>query len=126
MRQLVRVFGVAAGLLLAGAAPQSSQQADIAGAWDITIVGEAYTFDMIAEFVQEGTELSGTLDGPNGVRELTGSVEGNRVTFSITIPSPEGEFRLDFTGELDGETMAGTMRSPDSEVDSRWTGERRP
>lgn len=125
MRQQFRALGAVAFLVLAAAPQQETRSVDIAGEWDLTIVGEVYTFDMIASFVQEGTELSGTLDGPNGTRELTGSVDGNTVAFSITIPSPEGDFRLDFTGKLEDEELSGTMSSPNTEVDSRWTGRRR-
>lgn len=125
MRQQFRALGAVAFLVLVAPPQQRTQPADIAGEWDITIVGDVYTFDMIASFVQEGTELSGTLDGPNGTRGLTGSVDGNAVAFSITIPSPEGDFRLDFTGKLEGEELSGTMSSPNSDVDSRWTGKRR-
>jgi len=125
MRYFARALAAAALLLAATAPLHAAQDADIAGEWDITIVGEAYTFDMIASFVQAGTELTGTLNGPNGERQLTGAVEGNEVTFSVTIPSPEGDFRLDFSGELDGENLSGKMSSPNSDVDSRWSGTRR-
>jgi hypothetical protein len=103
----------------------AAQHADVAGAWDLTILGEVYSFDMIAEITQEGTELSGTLRGPNGEHELTGKVDGDRVSFSATVESPEGDFRLEFTGEVAGEGLEGTMAAGDNQYSAPWTGRRR-
>lgn len=105
----------------------AQQHADVSGTWDLTVTGatDAYTFSMVAEIVQQDTALTGTLDGPSGKRDLTGTVDGNQVTFSITIESPESAFTLTFTGTLEDDQLSGTMSAGEGQYRAPWTARRR-
>lgn len=72
-------------------------------------------------------ELRGTVAGPMGESPLTGSVEGQKVSFSIVIDSGPG-FEMAFDGTLakdeQGEVIRGTMHSGD--VTAEFTAHRTP
>ena len=66
--------------------------------------------------------LQGALEGQGGSIELRNLVlEGTKITFTVERETPRGTFELTYTGEVDGNTMAGTLEGPGGGA-SRSTG----
>lgn len=82
---------------------------DVTGRWEGTSGGgQAFTFDL----VQTGASVSGTTTAGAYTAEVAGSVEGNRVEFTILWPDIEETVSADVTGN----TLSGTVRQEDIEV----------
>ncbi len=83
------------------------EPANVAGEWVLTVdVQEA-----VLTLEQEGTFLTGTLNGEQGVMEVEGEVEGNELVFWGYL----GEFALTFYGKVgeENKTIAGTLEAGD-------------
>ena len=62
--------------------------------------------------VQDGA-LQGTLESERGSIELRNlMLDGTKITFTVTLETPRGTFEPSYTGEVDGNTMTGTMQGP--------------
>jgi len=104
-----------------------SQDADVAG--NCTLIVEtpngAEPSDLV--FAQEGTVLTGTVDTPQGNLPLEGKVEGNNITFSVSIDTPDGSvFTVNFVGTVEeNKRIGGTLSSDDAEMSAPFTAEKK-
>lgn len=100
-----------APLLLAQDSPSnSSQAANIGGAWQISWEGRGGTQQATIQIQQDGSKLSGTFQDSGGSSsQLTGSVAGNNVSFSVQVQARR-TMTLAFTGTVDGDKMSGTFQ----------------
>ncbi len=68
---------------------------------------------------------TGTLAGDRGTTEFSGiSFDGKGFSFSLTLSSPVGELEMEYEGLVDGDTIAGTVLTPDGA--RPFNGERNP
>lgn len=69
--------------------------------------------------------LQGTLESQRGSAELTNlMLDGNKITFTIARETPRGSFEAVYNGEIDGDTMTGTMEGPGGRFTINWTAKR--
>jgi hypothetical protein len=102
---------LAAPLLLAqDAESNQSQSTNIGGAWQLSWQGRDGSQQATMQIQQDGSKLSGTLQGPRGSSPLTGSVDGNNVSFNVQMPGRRSTTTLAFTGTIDGNKMSGTLQ----------------
>jgi hypothetical protein len=101
---------VVAPLLLAQDSESSnSQPANLAGAWQISWQGRGGSQQATIQIQQDGSKLSGTFQDSGGSSsQMTGSVAGNNVSFSVQIQGRP--MTLAFTGTIDGDKMSGTFQ----------------
>jgi len=137
MRSLA-VAAVAALTTLAWAAPSAAQ--DVSGTWEIAYTMETPRGSMdrtvVVQLQQDGMDLTGSAEmaamgrpggGGGGTRtvEITdGMVAGDEVVFTIVLGGGQRTFELMFAGQVDGDTMEGTVTSPMG-GDSAFTGTRK-
>ena len=57
---------------------------------------------------QDGPKLSGTFQDSEGSLQLTGSVAGNNLSFSVQLQGRP--VTVAFTGSIDGDKMSGTFQ----------------
>ena len=131
MRRLILGVGAIILSVMYFAEPAAAQEAsDLAGSWEFTIElpqrgggdrdregdrggrrggrfgGGPQTLVL---FIQDGA-LQGTLESERGDSELRNiMIEGNEITFTVTRETPRGSFEATYTGEIDGDTMSGSM-----------------
>jgi hypothetical protein len=87
----------------------NSQPANIGGAWQISWQGRGGSQQGTIQIQQDGTTLSGTFQDSGGSSsQLSGSVAGNNVSFSVQAQG--GPMTLAFTGIIDGDKMSGTFQ----------------
>jgi len=99
---------VAAPLLLAqDSCSNNSQSANVGGAWQISWQGRDGARQATVQLQQDGSNLTGTFQDSRGSSQLTGSVSGDNVAFTVQV---RGRGSLAFTGTLNGDKMTGTFQ----------------
>ncbi|MFB3923478.1 MAG: hypothetical protein ACE145_17285 [Terriglobia bacterium] len=118
-----------AGLLAAGTAlawssacAAADEPAKVAGTWEMTAQGRRGTRTQTLVFQQDGSTIKGTIKGPRGEAPLEGTVEGSKITFTVTRETPNGSFTIEYTGTLEGDSLKGTFHS--ERFDGEWTAKR--
>lgn len=107
-----------AGLMLLGlvlvSAPAAAQ-ANVAGSWAITIEGPEGPAEAMAELEQDGATFTGTIsvDQTDGAEILSGAVEGDSISFVLSVSVQGQAFDLQVAGEVDGDMIEGQMYVPD-------------
>ena len=131
---------VASALTAALAAPLNAQSSDISGEWELTREGGpggggqregrrgggGGPAKMVIE--QDGDTFTGTLELPFGEAKIQeGTIDGNEITFVVQIETPRGNFEMQYTGKVEGDSMAGTWtggRGGGGEFTREWTAKR--
>ena len=95
-------------LLLLAALAAVASAADITGKWTTQITGpDGNAVTVGYDFKQEGMKLSGTVTGPGGDLPIQGgSVDGDKVAFSITF----NEMKVGNEGTIKGEEIILTVK----------------
>jgi hypothetical protein len=123
MKRLGALF-LASALTAALAAPLNAQSNDIYGEWELTREGSpgggggqrggrrggggGGPTKMVIE--QDGNSFTGTLEFPFGeARIQEGTIDGDEITFLVQVETPRGSFEMQYTGKVDGDSMAGTL-----------------
>ncbi len=128
-------------LTLAGAAPSAAQ--DVSGTWEIAYTMEtprgSFERTLVVHLEQDGTTLTGSAEmaamgrpgggGGGGGETRTveisdGMVAGNEVMFTIVLDRGQRTFELMFAGQVDGDSMEGSVTTPMG-GDSGFTGTRK-
>ena len=136
------ILGVGAIILSVAyfAEPGAAQDAnDLAGNWEFTMEapqgggggrggGRGGAFgggtQMLVLSVQ-GETLQGTLEAERGSTELKSiMLDGNKITLTVERETPRGTFELTYNGEIDGDTMTGTMEGPGGRFTINWKATR--
>ena len=99
MRTLLTIFA-----LLACASTMLA--ADVTGTWSADVVLDAGSGTATFVLKQEGTALSGTYTGALGEAKVTGSINGDDVTWSFESPDAG---KVVYKGKLDGGKIKGTV-----------------
>lgn len=111
-------------LALALAIPAAAQQAaKVDGSWDVSMTApNGNTFTQTLVFQQDGNNLKGTMKGRRGDSPVEGKVDGNKITFTVTRDTPNGERKIEYNGTVDGDSIKGKVKFGENERD--WTAKR--
>jgi hypothetical protein len=117
-------FALACGVWLAldGSLLAADEPAKVAGTWEMTVEGPRGTRTQTLTIQQDGNKIKGTLAGQRGEVPLEGSVDGNKLSFTVTRETPGGTFTIEYTGTVEGDSMKGTMHT--QMFDGEWTAKR--
>jgi hypothetical protein len=97
---------------------QDSAPAKIAGKWQMTMETPHGTVTGPFQVQQDGPKVTGTFNAEMfGTVSITGTVDGNKVSFTLTVP--DGPHAFGFSGTVDGSKMGGK-----TETDGAWTATR--
>ncbi|HEX6307614.1 MAG TPA: hypothetical protein VFZ69_05460 [Longimicrobiales bacterium] len=84
--------------------------ANVAGTWSVEVVGpQTQTFTM--KLTQDGSTVSGTMEGPEGTIPVNGKVEGNRLTLNATLVAGGRSIAIELTGEIEGDRATGKVET---------------
>jgi hypothetical protein len=97
----------------------AAQGAKVDGKWNLTLQGQNGPQTPTLNLTSAGSKLTGTMRGGTDDIAVTGTIEGNKITFTI---SPHGDGPFTFTGTVDGDSMKGTAFIGDSDHD--WSATR--
>ncbi len=98
-------------MLLAGGLSAADEPAKVDGAWQVTLESERGTFDQTLAIQQDGGKIKGTLSGRRGDSPFEGTVDGNKINFTVKRETPNGTMTIEYTGTVDGASMTGTFKS---------------
>ncbi len=76
--------------------------------------GQAFTIVQTFDLKSDGNKVSGTLTMAFGDMEprsgeiKDGKIDGNKFSFSFTMSTPNGEFKVVYEGTVEGDTLKGT------------------
>jgi hypothetical protein len=100
-----------------------AQDAKVDGSWDLSAPGRGG--NMVTQTLtlqQDGTKLTGSLKSQRGDNPITGTIMGNNIAFSVSINTPNGGVKIDYTGTVSGDSMKGTRSVNGNSTD--WTAKR--
>lgn len=97
-------------------------QAKVDGNWEMSMQGRQGTMTQTLTLKTDGNKLTGTMKGQRGETPLEGTVDGNKITFTVTRQTPNGEFKQTFNGTVDGDNIKGTVQMGENSRD--WTAKR--
>jgi hypothetical protein len=81
-----------------------AQPRPVTGTWAFEVVTENGTGTPTVTLKQDGEKVTGTYESARGgTRELTGTVKGDKITFTV-----KSGVDLIFTGTIIGDTITGT------------------
>jgi hypothetical protein len=117
-------FTVAICGLVAVEPSASATAADITGTWEVTLhTPDAGDIPATYGLKQDGEKISGTYHGLKGPGDITGTITGNDVVLTVTVPGQR-------TGRLSGKLMSatkmsGTVTGWNSNGPMPWSAERK-
>ncbi len=87
---------------------QTNKYDFLVGIWDAEADGGGYNF--VFTFTMEGDSLTGTMEGRSGENPMDEiDVEGNKVTFSVSIDTGTSTMTIDFTLDIDDDKLTGML-----------------
>jgi len=116
---------IAVAVLSVHTAAAQAGKVDVTGTWEFTVLSEAGTGMPTVTFKQEGEKLTGHYSSMLiGEADLTGSVKGQAIEF--TVRADLGGMPLDFkfTGTVEGNSMKGKLDTAGL-GDATFTGKRK-
>jgi hypothetical protein len=91
-----------------GAARGDSASLDVSGTWSTEVSGlQRFTMRL----AQDGTTVTGTLEGPSGSTPVSGRVQGVRLTLDGTVTMGGQNIPLTFTATVEAGEMNGEVES---------------
>jgi hypothetical protein len=103
---------------------QKSTTANVAGAWALQVETGAGSGSPSATFKQDGEKLSGKYVGTFGEAELTGTIKGRDITWSVDANFEGNSFKIVYVGTVDGDSMKGSVTLGDL-AEGTFTGKRK-
>jgi L-seryl-tRNA(Ser) seleniumtransferase len=90
--------------------PPAAPAGDATGQWRVEISFVASTTTHVLQLRQQGSKIEGSHQGDFLTRDLTGTIEGPRVTLVSRVTERTGDaLNYRFTGELSGDSMSGSL-----------------
>lgn len=92
--------------------------ADVTGTWKGTAETENGTIERTFVFKVDGTKLTGeTTSSLFGKSTITdGKIEGDNLSFTISVKYEDNEIKLNYTGKVSGDTMKLHVEVPGGAV----------
>jgi len=86
--------------------------ADLTGKWNGEASSPNGSFTLVYDFKQDGTKLTGTVQGPQGdpIKIEDGKVDGDKVTFTVSFSGPQGDAKITNEGKIDGDQITLTAK----------------
>jgi hypothetical protein len=101
----------------------SVAQVTVAGDWMLTFQGPQGPIEANAKFTQDGETVSGTIDGPQGSVDVTGTLKESKLAIAITVDAGGQTITVYMLGDVEGDTMKGTWNFGQGSSD--WEGRRK-
>jgi hypothetical protein len=109
-------------LVLSVAAPAVAQTT-VVGDWDLTINSPQGSNTVKVTFKQDGEKVDGLFKSPQGELPFTGSLTGDELKFTFSIPFQGQPLEISMTGKVEATTMAGKANFGGF-ADGDWTAKR--
>ena len=110
MNRIARVAGLSLFVLLATTSSVAAQ-ANVAGNWILTLDSPQGPADVTAVFAQDGDTVTGELELPmvEAAEMSEGKIDGNKLTFLLSVSFDGTWYTLEVEAEVDGDAMEGSL-----------------
>jgi hypothetical protein len=122
----MRLAQLIVACLVLAAAPSAaslSRVADISGDWALNFNGPQGPIDATGSFKQSGENITGTIDGPQGVTECSGTLKETKLALQMEVSAQGQSFQIFLLADVDGDSMKGTFSI--GEMRGEWTGKKK-
>jgi len=124
MKRNIFLVAVVLGMMLAiSSAAFAADVAKVGGTWEMTMQGRQGPITNTLTIDQTDNTFKGTLKTMRGETPVEGKVDGNKISFTIERDTPNGKFTQDFSGTVDGDSIKGTVKMGEREMD--WTAKKK-
>ncbi len=111
-RPLMLIVACGIVVMVAAQLKAADEPAKVDGTWEISSEGPNGTMTQTLTLQQDGSTLKGSISGRRGETPITGSVDGNKVTFQAKRETQNGRtFVTDYSATVDGDSMKGKMHN---------------
>jgi hypothetical protein len=101
---------------------EESTSLDISGKWKAVVDSPMGAMDMTIEFIQDGSNITGSFTSEMGKWEITdGILSGKELTFSISADIMGQSMTMEFSGTVDNESLEGDITFPDGSAKLKAT-----
>jgi hypothetical protein len=113
-------------LLLMAMSVLNAFAGDVTGTWKATAEGPNGTMERTFVFKADGSTLTGeTISSFFGTSTITdGKVEGDNLSFSITVKFQDNEMKLDYKGKVSGDEITFSVTTADGGQVIEWLAKR--
>lgn len=95
--------------LMAFALSSAALAQSVSGAWDLAIQGPEGPISATATLSQDGENVTGSIDTPQGKADMKGTYKGKTLNMAFSIQGPQGPIDIKVNGEVDGAAMKGVI-----------------
>jgi hypothetical protein len=88
----------------------TAAHADVAGNWRVEFVVPTGELAVTMTINQDGARLTGRVVNEDGEFPLDGTVDGDQVTVTWTVPEQGAPMQITMKGKIEGEYITGTAR----------------
>jgi hypothetical protein len=120
---LATALFVTTAVFVTTAAPTPTQQGSVAGSWVLNFTGPQGPIEAVATFTQDGENVTGTIDGPQGVVECTGTLKATKLALSLSVNAGGQSMTIYMLGDVDGDSIKGTWSYGDGS--NEWSGKKK-
>ena len=106
------------------AGPAKPAVADVTGTWLMTVEAPEGTAHPTILLKQEGERITGTYRGRMGESDLSGTIKGGEIRFSVTLKFQDVSYVVVYSGSVSDDSMKGTARFGDAGTGD-WSAKRR-
>lgn len=114
MPRSVKILGLAAVASLLTAMPAVAQTS-VTGDWVFTFESPQGPVAISAVLEQDGSTVTGTAELPmvESAEMSDGAIEGNELTFAVSVDYEGQVYRLEFAAVVEDDAMSGTVSLPE-------------
>lgn len=97
--------------------------AAVAGTWRVEVLGpQTQTFTM--KLTQDGNEVGGTIESPEGTAPVSGTITGSKLSLRASIAVGGQSFDIEINGDINGDEASGVLGTAMGDIDwkARRTG----
>jgi len=100
---------IALAALITFALSSAALAQSVSGAWDLAIQGPEGPISATATLSQDGENVTGSIDTPQGKADMKGTYKGKTLNMAFSIQGPQGPIDIKVNGEVDGASMKGVI-----------------
>ena len=98
----------------------------LTGKWDVVVKTQMGEIPAVADITESDGKITGTIEGPAGAVELSGTLEGTTLKMSFTAVTPAGSMPISLTGEVTGDSISNGKAEFGAAGQAEWTAKRKP
>lgn len=108
-------------VLVAGVAMASADASSVTGKWHVHNSISGNESDQVCTFTQKGAGISGSCTSERGTVEVTGKVDGNKITWSYKSEYEGTLLTVNYAGVIDAAKISGSVNVPEFSAEGDFT-----